>query len=217
MKRNTLFFAAVLACAFTDTFAAGIGITLGSGAESWESGTDETYNTFPDQRHSGDRKINNFGFVVDTTIAKDTLFNYRFSLVSEENNSESSGYNIDMKGFSMVHDFGFGIVRNRNLRLWVGPELKAAFYDQISPSNSSAGSFDGNVWGFGLGPAIGLNIHLPRVVSFSLTGAYYITSQYFGQYDIYFNNTYLDTVNVDDSSNGLFINACILFRFNDRY
>lgn len=213
-----IFLSIALVCTFTNVYAVGMGVTLGSGSESWDSDTDELNNTYTFQRHSGDRKINNFGFVMDTTVARDMLFNYRFSLVNEENKADVSGYNIDMKGISMIHDFGFGVVRNRFVRFWIGPELKAAFYNDISPSFSTTQTFDGNVWGFGVGPAVGVNIHMPRVVSFSITGAYYVFSQYFGSYDVTNSNgTFFDTVDVDDSSTGLFINASILFRFHDTY
>jgi len=212
-----LFLAMVLAFAASNAFAVGFGFTLGSGTETWDSGSTEDDN--PNfEHHDGDRKVDYLGFVLDTAIAKDKLFNYRFSLLSEENNADASGYNIDMKGISTVHDFGFGVVRNRVMRLWIGPELRLSYYNDISPSFATSRQFDGEVVGLSVGPAIGLNIHLPRVVSFSVAGVYYIASQYAGQYDVTDSNgVSYGTVDVEDSSNGLYITASILFRFNDNY
>lgn len=210
----------ILALVFTflasESFAAGIGISLGSGSEEWDTGGDEVFNA-SFRRHDGDRDIRNFGFVMDTTIAKNRVFNYRFSLLTEENNASGGGYNVDMAGIAMTHDFGFGIVRNKVMRLWVGPQLKASFYDDISPSFSTSEEFDGDVWGYAIGPVIGLNFHLPRVVSFSVTAGYHIISEYYGSYEITQNGFYVGDADVDAESTGSFINASILFRFNDRY
>jgi hypothetical protein len=75
-------------------------------------------------------KTNDFiyggGLVIDSAVAKDMLFNYRFTAGYEQyvSQDKSSGYLSDpIHRVSMSHTFGFGVLRNQNLRLWIGPRI----------------------------------------------------------------------------------------------
>jgi hypothetical protein len=146
---------------------------------------------------------------VDTAVARNKTFNYRFTLMQEENNADSGLVELDMEGLAMTHDFGFAVLRNKTVRLWLGPQLKAAFYEDLTVNGTDIG---GDAVGFGIGPVVGVNVHLPQVVSFSFTAAYHLISGYAGNYDDTFSDEDLDA-----DSNGLYMNASLIFRIDDEY
>ena len=184
----------VLSFITSQSYAVGLGFSFGAGSEEWEE----------DRVQLGDRDIRNMGFVVDTTVARDKIFNYRFSFLKEENNSSNSG--LDMDGYAMTHDFGFGVVRTKHIRLWLGPQLKGSLYNDVYVGSTNARTVD-DVIGFGFGPVIGLNVHVPQVVSFSFTAAYHFMSAYSGDY--------VNGDTFDADSTGLYFNAALIFRINE--
>jgi hypothetical protein len=175
--------------------AVGLGFSIGTGSEKWEQ----------DRVHVGDRDIRNMGFIVDTAVARDKLFNYRFTFLKEENNATDAG-RLDMDGYAMTHDFGFGVIRSKQIRLWLGPQLKGSFYDDLY-INSTNTRISDDVIGFGFGPVLGLNVHVPQVVSFSFTAAYHMFSAYSGDY--------ASGDSLDADSTGLYFNAALIFRINE--
>ena len=198
MKCNSLTHKIILATLITVSaspcYAVGLGFSFGAGSEEWEQ-----------QRvNIGDRDVRNVGFVVDTAVARDKIFNYRFSFLKEENNAADSG-KLDMEGYAMVHDFGFAVLQTKNIRLWLGPQLKTAYYKDVYVSSTNT-SVATNVAGYGFGPVFGVNVHLPQVVSFSFTAAYHFISHYS-------DSSVYDDLNTDSS--GLHFNAALLFRFHE--
>ncbi len=94
------------------------------------------------------------GFALDTNLAADRLFNYRLDL--------SVHYTDDEKRtcfrMNSVHYFGFGVVRNKVVRFWLGPQL----------------TIGGMIWRVeglyaALGFACGLNIDCGDVFTLSIT------------------------------------------------
>ena len=68
------------------------------------------------------------GLVVDTCLAQDKLFNYRLHLgydyIAMDLKSRSAGiYEAKFNRINIFNNFGFGIVRNKLLRFWIGPQL----------------------------------------------------------------------------------------------
>jgi hypothetical protein len=183
----------------TQVYAVGLGFSVGTGTEEWEN----------DTLNNGDRDISNVGFVVDTAVARNKVFNYRFTFLKEENNAD--GGRLDMQGYSMTHDFGFGVVRTRNIRFWLGPELRTSYYDDLTLTNGT--SVSGDVIGFNVGPAVGLNVNLPQVVSFSFAAAYHIIGFYSGDSNYSSSNGYYQDVDAD--SNGLYLTIGLIFRINE--
>ncbi len=209
-----LTFALLLIFYTSSSFAFGIGVTAGRGSETWED------NSVVNYANEGNREISNFGVVMDTTVARNRLFNYRFSLVKEDNDADPSAFDrINASGITMVHDFGFAAFRNRYVRLWLGPELRAAFYGDITPSKSIPGTdTSGGAVGFGLGAVVGVNVHMPKLVTFSFTAGYHLLSAYVGEYDLTSSTFFESTQDVDVDSNGTYFNASIIFRLgNDNY
>lgn len=100
----------------------GIGFTAGLGSESWTDNEDSglVAATYP---LGGSRELSNYGLVVDSNISGNRLFNYRFSGLWETN-KPGSGDGLEFTGLSITHDFGFGIIRNRDIRLWMGPRIQ---------------------------------------------------------------------------------------------
>ena len=181
-----------------NSYATGLGFSFGNASEDWD-----------DVSTVENRNLSSFGFVVDTTVADDQVFNYRFSLLKEENNSDGNGLNMD--GITMLHNFGFGVLRNKYVRLWLGPELRAAFYDDLSiVQNGNRVQVVGDVWGYGIGIAMGANFHLPEVASIGISASYYVFNDYTGDY----GSTSTD---LDIDSSGLYLNLTVLFRVNDEF
>jgi len=181
-----------------DSNASGLGFTLGVGFEDWD-------DTLIDEN----RTLKNFGFVIDTNVAKDRVFNYRFTMVREENNG--SGNSVDMKGIVMTHDFGFGVFRNDKVRLWLGPELRAVLYDDVSATqDGTIFNSSGDTWGYGLGLVIAANFHVSKVASIG------ISARYFG-FSGYSRDDYYESSDSDVDSRGIYLNFSVLFRMDDEY
>jgi len=154
------------------------------------------------------------GFWLDTCLADDSIFNYRMSFGVDTN--DYSG--ISQKGarLHLFNDFGFGVVRNSYMRLWLGPQLLVA------------GVFSGakgvNV---GLGLAVGLNINVGDYVSLCIEGA--------GRGMVYYRNYTSTEPNIpyimatgkyavedidhseSDIGGGFTFSIGVMFRINDRY
>ncbi len=189
----------------SDAFSIGMGVSVMKGSETW---TNDTFRT-----HNGDRDISSFGILLDTNIAKDSLFNYRLTIASEDNKA-ADGAGLNLTGTSFTNDFGFAVYRNSVIKLWLGPQLKAGFYQTEFKDNLGFDA-DGGAFGWGLGPVFGINVHLPKVVSFSASIAYHVAGFYVGSYDQYDNNgSYQGYRDIDlDYTGGPNLNLSVLFRF----
>ena len=117
------------------------------------------------------------GLVLDTAVAKDQLFNYRVDLGYErvEANYEGFTYRYSPStrqhgdGISLDNAFGFGIIRNSKMRLWIGPAIRLSM--DFFSSGFSSDYYD---FGVGGGPEIGLNVHADDRISIGMTAGYQI-------------------------------------------
>ncbi|WP_455205917.1 hypothetical protein [Kaarinaea lacus] len=200
-QKQSLFLMIGMALCFwaSNSFALGLGLAVGKGTEEWEDNDTSFYD--------GDREVSNIGFVLDTAVAKNKVFNYRLTLMSEENKIDTGG-RVNLKGYAMTHDFGFGVFRNKHVRLWLGPQLKGAYYEEMT---NSSGLEIGDAVGFGLSAVAGVNVHLPKVVSFGFTAGYQVVGAYAGSYD----SDFVDDLDVNSS--GPFFSASLIFRIDDDY
>lgn len=166
---------------------------------------------------------NHFGinFVFDTNVAKRSVFNYRLNFGVEFFNHEydygysdpwgeySYYYSYSHEGVRIVtdHAFGFGIVKSRVVRLWMGPNVRFGFL---------AGDEAGITLGGGI-TALGLNFNFGPVFTLGLEAGYLFNA------DIYFDSideidTYYDYDTIDSGLNNMFVvKLVILFRINDTY
>ncbi len=102
---------------------------------------------------------------LDTAVAEDLLFNYRLNFDCETSYSDSafygSPYNINR--FMCTNTFGFGLIRTRFVRLWLGPQLMSS-YEFRSHDNYVS---DAAVYNK-LGAVAGINIHANERITFSV-------------------------------------------------
>ena len=64
------------------------------------------------------------GLVVDSNVAKDEVFGYRFTAGYSQyriKDTESKGQSDPIHRFSMSHTFGFGLIRDEDTRFFIGP------------------------------------------------------------------------------------------------
>ena len=117
-----------------------------------------------------------FGFVFDTNVSKDAVFNYRlqigYSGLDADNDSgwDYSSRHDEFDGYRISFDntFGFGIVKTSNFRLWLGPQIHLNYSNwdmSVGDDTYDIGDDSLDVFGFGTGFVLGMNFNLPGVVS----------------------------------------------------
>lgn len=215
MKRNCLVHLLVVFLVFgfmaSPTMGIGLGgyFSTGSGSGDWtaqyENGVENDFET--DDDGSG------FGFVLDTAVAKNRVFNYRLGLGFEQKNYEDeAGATLEIDNFVIENDFGFGIVRTPKIRLWIGPELKiAAGSGHVDTDVNEEVDYD--VVSVGVGPVLGLNVHVGKVVSIGFkTGLLFESIYGHAQAE---NSA--DDVDYTGDDTYFYLNFAIIFRINDVY
>ena len=154
------------------------------------------------------------GIVFDTAVAKDTLLNYRLNLGYErwEDDVKDSNTKYQMDSAVLRNTLGFGVLRTKMLRLWLGPQFSLS-YAQGNPESDS--NFDIKLFGVGFGPAVGLNLNLGKVVTLAFTfGGRYTWYTGTGDRESYYYNYDYD-YKINEFVG--FINMALLFRIRDTY
>jgi hypothetical protein len=152
----------------------------------------------------GDEKRGTFGFVLDTAVAKDTLFNYRLSVGFSRFDADFDdvGETLELSGLVVDNTFGFGVYRSESLRLWLGPQVRLAFYT----GEFEDSGFEVDVIEFALAPVVGLNLHLGRTMSLAFAAGYRF-SGYAGSDE--------DDDDITGRGREVFGNLSLLFRLSD--
>jgi opacity protein-like surface antigen len=197
--------------------AAGIGIygTGGVNFSTWRFRNDPQSYTSTDYFYGG-------GLIIDSNVARNELFNYRFTTGYEQYRiiqNEMKGSPNPRHRFSMTHTFGFGVARNEYVRFWVGPRIGMHYmYLRDSYTNDSLSmemgylGFNRNkvrekidVIGLDALLALGLNINMGNVATLFFD----IGVGYMGNYNIH----------VQENSHGFGVEGKIgfMFRINDTY
>lgn len=190
-----------------ETMAVGLGLyaTSGSGSGEYEFEDD----TNPDYDLDTDTEREGFGFVIDSAVANDRVFNYRMNIGRYYWEEEfENGTEFDVTGFMWTHDFGFGVVRNRFMRLWLGPEIRFAWGHGDDDDNDG---YDVYMYSAGVGPVVGLNLHLGPVVSLGIKAGYLFETIYGNADDD------VDDIEIDGGDHLSFVNLSLLFRIKDWY
>lgn len=203
-------FCLIVLCVFLASSAMAVGIGFytgyGKGSTDWE--IDDDWNTY-DLNAESERV--GFGFVLDTAVAKDRIFNYRLKLGYEDRIDKfDDGDKVKLKGFVWSNAFGFGVVRTPVFRLWLGPQLDVSYYKGHPEGYDN---FDIRLVGIGFGPVIGANINIGSVVTLSLDGGFQFKSC--GGIGEDNNNYYYEDYDIWDDTG--FVNFAVIFRFGDRY
>jgi len=98
------------------------------------------------------------GFAFDTNCATSQLINYRLLAGFETTDVNQNAWkrNESFASFSIDNILGFGLVATKEMRFWVGPELRAGYMW----GTGSGFTKDANSVVLGLGGAAGINYHL---------------------------------------------------------
>ena len=216
--------------------ALGIGgyFTFGSGKvefkEDW-SNSDE----FFEQRNKGDATYFGGGFVLDTAVAKDKVFNYRLQLGYERGKFEFDSvrdedldidisddvedFEFDVNQYIFDNTFGFGIVRTEFFRLWLGPQIRLGVMEGDGSGSliSTGEKYDYEFFGgiLGIAPVIGGNFNLRNNLTLGVDLGY--------RYSLIVGNLDKEGGGISDSDtwygneHNFFINFVIMYRFNDNF
>lgn len=191
--------------------AAGFGLVATTGSNDIEWTTDWTPSSFTtDAKHAG------YGIVFDTNVARERMFNYRFEFTKAEaefKNFTGTGRTMEIDGFAMNHTFGFGTQLSPALRFWLGPEIRLTWMDGALVGNSRA---DLDLFGFGYGAAMGLNINFPGQLTLALKAGYSMMN-YVGEGDYWVGGTTYSWTDFDgDEDHAYFTFALIIRSPGDR-
>ncbi|MEI6970105.1 MAG: hypothetical protein WCL44_01190 [bacterium] len=143
--------------------ATGIGpsVSYGLGNQDWA-----------DEHGTTDLSSIGLGFVLDTAVARDSLFNYRLEIGYERRQDTfDNDFTFDTDLLVLNNTFGFGIVRSHVVRVWLGPQLRI-FGGTGSGGNTSGGNTDVTMLGAAAGLALGANFHLGDVVSLCISSSF---------------------------------------------
>ena len=112
-----------------------------------------------------------FGFVMDSNLAANRVFNYRLNVGFDRLDMEDEAdTTLELGGLVVDNTFGFGIVRTRAFRLWLGPQVRFGFYG--GETDNSGTKLDAAVFAFGLAPVLGANLNLGAHFTLSITTGY---------------------------------------------
>lgn len=107
------------------------------------------------------------GIIFDTAVAEDEVFNYRVNFGFEIWKSDFLlGEDTGRYHITLYNSFGFGVIRNPWMRLWLGPQLGLQYIRQTATGSSY--SHEG--FGMTLGAVAGLNLNISRDFSIGLDG-----------------------------------------------
>jgi len=159
------------------------------------------------------------GIAFDTNIGKDRLFNYRFgfeysSAELDTVDGQTLPSTATKKKYNFVNTFGFALLRNRSIRLWVGPRINIQFENGVYDSGYEY--FEQTSFGIGLAAAAGLNVNLGRTVSLAFDLDYHAVS--LGGVEDYYNfigQSYSE--DYTGTNKGATARFYVLFRFGERY
>ncbi len=200
--------------------AGGLGIYVPmSFAENSSANYKSDYSTYsslyvPDYTSKTDYKESaGIGFVFDTNVQKDKLFNYRLGVeflnrVVQDVNGTACTDNCDYGlRVNIVNTFGFGIVRNENIRVWVGPRINIAY-------NSDNGNASRTELELGIAPVIGINVNLGKVISLSFDLDYRIAAI---SGSTYFSSNSYSTGSYSGTTQGATARLYLIFKIGDGF
>jgi len=194
-------------------YAGGLGIAFPYGVGSTDYDIYEA-----DASHFG------INFVFDSNVARDRVFNYRLNFGIEFFNHEYEydyydsyyGYyywgTASNEGLRIItdHTFGFGILKSRVVRLWLGPTVRVGFVTGDDASGISLGA--------GI-TALGLNFNFGSVFTLGLEAGYMFNADLYFD-DVIYEEDYYSYYDYGSSTglNQMFVaKLSIIFRINDTY
>jgi len=207
----------------SESMATGVGFNISGGrgeaewnATNWShSGSDKDFDFDTDIKKKG------AGFVLDTAVSSDRVFNYRLNLGWERNEYKIDDVykyiihpdiygKFETSGWFMSHDFGFRIFNNSKVRIWMGPQVRLSSTKGELKSNKN---YEIDFISFGVGPVLGLNIHITSSMSI-LFKAGMLFERNWGELE---NRSNHDDWKIDSEGEYSFASAGLLFRFGESY
>jgi hypothetical protein len=141
-----------------------------------EGEVDDTDNFFPNIQTSA--RHYEVGVSYDTNLAADRLINYRINanlqFVEQRLNQGSIKVDIDGTGFAVNQLIGFGLVRRPKFRLFMGPTLHLGFagFDDDDKVAGVEVNYEEFLFTAAIGPELGINYHVGRNLTVSISGHY---------------------------------------------
>ncbi|MDL1968971.1 MAG: hypothetical protein LWW97_10630 [Deltaproteobacteria bacterium] len=220
------------------THAAGIGFYLSHGIGDGAADFNEDYDSddwWNDLESSGDAKFSGYGFIFDTAVAKDEVFNYRLQIGYEDAEYDIDSvydgdlhidisdfvgnFKLDIDRFVIDNTFGFGIVRKENFRIWIGPQLRIGYMSGdgtmtlIDGTKLNLDFDDGLV--LGLAPVIGVNFNFINNLTIGVDLGYRFNF-FVGSVDKTYYRLF-DSGYFYGNDDTFFINFAFIYRFDDNF
>ena len=186
------FFISVMFIFNSQAHAIGIGGYLTSASGSYDL-TYENQDTDYETEDSTTISKIGYGFILDTAVQKDTLFNYRLNLGYSFFSLKGDDFpDVDGSDYHVYNSFGFRIIRTDKIRFWVGPQIGLGFlYGEYDEDEAGDTSSDFGTFYYTLGAVAGMNINIVKHFSIGVDGGYRLASHIGGcsigdnDYDVY--------------------------------
>ena len=106
-----------------------------------------------------------FGFALDSSKGDQSNFSYRLNVgIERQNLKDQSDVNMKMGGGVLENVFAFAMIRQPEMRWWVGPLLRIGYYggesDEYHNTDGDRCKTESNLVEFGVGVATGINLKI---------------------------------------------------------
>lgn len=204
----------VLMLVSTQAMAVGIGIYGGLGKASNARVRDSSLIS-SDESHM----LAGLGFVLDTAVAKNQLFNYRLNAGLEKWNRDGDTLqniaSAEPLRFGLYNTFGFGIIKTRPIRFWLGPQAGLTLF--IEPATDTGKILDffqlsqnNGAIGYTIGLATGVNINIGDKFTIGIDGGA-------RRWDYYYLEANPLRGQRRERTHEYYGNVSVMFRINDVY
>lgn len=137
--------------------------------------------------------------------------NYRASLGRNEYR-DAARHKVNFDGYMMVHTVGFKLFQEHSMRLWIGPQIRAYYYNKFA-RGTPGHSYKGGVFAATVGATIGYHWYASRSFAVGLNGGLWL-GNYWGSYREYDDSGQrLRKINADKSMLGSFQEFYIMVNF----
>jgi len=188
--------------ASTNAFGLGLGVYFEGAGGTLDWKVEDDFGNEIDV--DGDSKKAAFGFVLDTAVAANTVFNYRLNVGLTRFDADFDGDDetLEMGGIAVDNTFGFAVYRSELVRLWLGPQLRIAYYH----GEFEDSGFEVDIAEVGIAPVVGVNLNFGRTFTLAFSGGY----RFLG-----YGGTDEDDEDIRGSGREAFGNLSLLFRLGD--
>jgi len=134
---------------------AGQVLAIGLGGYFEVAGGDGEFEYDDSPEFDVDATAGGFGFVLDTDLTDNGIFNYRLNVGFESLDLEDDfNDTLELGGLVVANTFGFAIIKQPDFRWWVGPQIRFGFYGGELESDPVT---DYGLVSFGIGGVTGIN------------------------------------------------------------